>query len=619
MKTTAPLRSVRRSLYICRSCRHHLRDRNSALSNPVSQQRWITRVHVRRIQEAEEEWQAKAKDIEAGNMKSMMAVLEERGYVNQIVGSRDDLDKLMTYRRIGAYAGVDPTAPSLHVGHMVPFMALGWLYIHGYKANFLLGGFTASIGDPIGRLKGREAMSPSQRKANMAAMHIQLKRLGASMEKYAERKGYMREWSWRRSLENNVMWWSKVTAREFLSMLGRHIRIGPMLGRDTVKNRLEKGDGMSFAEFSYPLVQAWDWWHLFQAGCQVQIGGADQFGNILAGAEAVKQIAKDSHEYQVALRQTELLDAKRRINVSSDPMGFTVPLLTTSSGEKFGKSAGNAVWLDPEMTSVYDLYQFFLRSADADVEKYLKLLTFLPLPEIQQIMQEHQKDESKRIAQHKLASEFVELIHGRPAAQLAEEQHRKLHNKNMSISDLKASVAEAKATDVHPKTGLPMFAHPSLNKHAQPLHREDDSSTSIKLPRSLVFEKPMSRILWSAGLVTSRTEGQRLINAGGAYVGGGTDAKTEMGDNLTFTPVRTAEWKEVQKWILDDSLLILRSGKWRIKIVSIIPDEEYAALGLSCPGWEEHLRGKSDPGSSGTDTKTGASAGEVEWSPLGPS
>jgi tyrosyl-tRNA synthetase len=114
---------------------------------------------------------------------------------------------------------------------------------------------------------------------------------------------------------------------------------------------------MSFAEFSYPLVQAWDWWHLFQSGCQLQIGGADQFGNILAGAEAVKQIAKDSHEYQVAKRQTQMLEAKRKIDITSDPMGFTVPLLTTSSGEKFGKSAGNAVWLNPEMTSVYELYQ----------------------------------------------------------------------------------------------------------------------------------------------------------------------------------------------------------------------------------------------------------------------
>lgn len=114
---------------------------------------------------------------------------------------------------------------------------------------------------------------------------------------------------------------------------------------------------MSFAEFSYPLVQAWDWWHLFQTGCQLQIGGADQFGNILAGAEAVKQIAKDSHEYQVNNRNIEMLDEERGIKVISDPVGFTVPLLTTASGEKFGKSAGNAVWLNPDMTSTYDLYQ----------------------------------------------------------------------------------------------------------------------------------------------------------------------------------------------------------------------------------------------------------------------
>ena len=233
MKTTNPLQSVRRALYICQDCRRYLRERDTVSRALLEQKRWITRVHVRRIQEAEEEWAAKARDIEAGNMKSMMTILEERGFVNQIVGSRDDLDKLMTYRRIGAYAGIDPTAASLHVGHMVPFMALGWLYIHGYKANFVLGGFTASIGDPIGRTKGREAMTPAVRKLNMAAMHVQLKRLGASMEKYAERRGYMREWSWRRSLENNVTWWSKVTMRDFLAMLGRKVRIGPMLGRDT--------------------------------------------------------------------------------------------------------------------------------------------------------------------------------------------------------------------------------------------------------------------------------------------------------------------------------------------------------------------------------------------------
>jgi hypothetical protein len=114
---------------------------------------------------------------------------------------------------------------------------------------------------------------------------------------------------------------------------------------------------MSYAEFSYPLVQAWDWWHLFQKGVQIQVGGGDQFGNILAGAEAVKQLAKDSHEYQSALRQTTIIDKKYDIDVTSDPLGITVPLLTTASGEKFGKSAGNAVWLEPKMTPIFDLYQ----------------------------------------------------------------------------------------------------------------------------------------------------------------------------------------------------------------------------------------------------------------------
>ncbi len=130
--------------------------------------------------------------------------------------------------------------------------------------------------------------------------------------------------------------------------------------RCRVKTRLERGDGMSYAEFSYPLVQAWDWWHLFQKGVQIQVGGGDQFGNILAGAEAVKQLAKDSHEYQTALRQTTIIDKKYYIDVTSDPLGITVPLLTTASGEKFGKSAGNAVWLEPRMTPIFDLYQVSL-------------------------------------------------------------------------------------------------------------------------------------------------------------------------------------------------------------------------------------------------------------------
>jgi tyrosyl-tRNA synthetase len=293
-------------------------------------------------------------------------MLEERGFVNQIVGTRDQLKDLLDHRRSGIYAGIDPTAQSMHVGHMVPFMALSWMYVYGYPVYFLLGGATARIGDPEGRLQGRSEMSRMTFKANMTNMHMQLKRFGASMETYADRRGYKREWAWRRTLVNNVQWQEKTTMSSFLRMMGSGVRLGPMLGRDSVKNRQEKGDGMSFAEFTYPLMQAWDWWELFKNGVQIQIGGSDQFGNILQGIDAVKHVAAHDRPYRDRLEQEEKLRAAKGGRViTDDPMGWTVPLLTTASGEKFGKSAGNAIWLDKAMTSCFDLYQVSLQPVAA--------------------------------------------------------------------------------------------------------------------------------------------------------------------------------------------------------------------------------------------------------------
>lgn len=512
----------------------------------------------------------------------MLELLEERGYVNQIVGTREDLDTMLTEKRVGVYAGVDPTAPSLHIGHMVPFMALGWMYIHGYAATFLMGGFTAGIGDPIGRLTGREAQKSATKVANAAAMHQQLKKLGASMEKYAEARGYAREWAWRRSLTNNYAWWQKLPMNDFMKVLGVGTRIGPMLGRDTVKNRLESGEGMSFAEFTYPLCQAWDWWELYQKGTQIQIGGADQFGNILAGAEAVKYLMKSDPEY-VAEKERTSISKPSNLDL---PMGFTVPLLTTSSGEKFGKSAGNAIWLDPTMTPSFELYQFFLRSADNDVERYLKLFTFLRSSEIAEVMTEQRKDESKRVAQHKLASEFVELVHGKAAAQKAEQEHRQLFEKKLTLSDIQA---QAKPMIETTPDGRPIDINPLVNKHAKPLDVHSGGEVNMKLPKSLVIQQPLSRILWSAGLVASRSEGQRMINNKGVYVGGRAQKQgdTTMGDALTYVQVEDSKWSTVSKFVIDENLLILRTGKWRVKVVTIVPDEDYEAAGLSCPGWKE--------------------------------
>lgn len=320
--------------------------------------RWVTQNYIKRLANADDNWAQRAEQVCKGDRMSIIETLEQRGFVNQIIGTRPSLKKVLDHRRVGVYCGIDPTAPSMHVGHMVPFMALSWMYIHGYSVTFLLGGATARIGDPEGRLAAREGVSSAERKANMSLMHNQLKRFGASMERYAARRGYEREWAWRRSLRNNADWHTRLIWTDLLREMGQYLRIGPMLGRDSVKNRQEKGDGMSFAEFSYPLVQAWDWWVMFKTGTQIQIGGADQFGNILAGAEAVKQAAKHSSEWQSWLdKEYKSVQEQDRPELSEDPMGFTVPLLTTASGEKFGKSAGNAVWLDAGMTSVFELYQ----------------------------------------------------------------------------------------------------------------------------------------------------------------------------------------------------------------------------------------------------------------------
>ena len=519
----------------------------------------------------------------------MLSILEERGFLNQVVGERAMLEKALTAQRCGVYVGVDPTAPSLHVGHMVPFMALGWMYIHGYPSTFLLGGATARVGDPTDRMVARDTVHSSTRKMNTASMHIQLKKLGELMEKYADGRGYAREWAWRRALVNNGQWWDKLPMLDFMKVMGNGMRIGPLLGRDTVKNRMEKGAGMSFAEFTYPLMQAWDWWELYKKGCQVQIGGSDQFGNILAGAEAVKYMARtdptwlnEHHNPNPSYKSrlpTRTGTGSELQSVFDDPIGFTVPLLTTSAGEKFGKSAGNAIWLDKDMTSSFDLYQFFLRSADADIEKYLKLFTFLPMSEIKTILKQHDLDRGQRIAQHKLAKEFLEMTRGLTEANEAEKQHRRMFSRTLTVSDLRNESQERTPGETaHYGTSTSSESPTQINAANAP-------SVRIKLPRSLVCNQSIVKVMHSAGLVSSKSEGQRLAVSKGAHIGSKSSGG-EMGSSLTFQPITTWKPEDTEKFIIEGNLLILRVGKWRHKIIEIVSDEEYERLGLTCPGWK---------------------------------
>lgn len=251
--------------------------------------------------------------------------------------------------------------------------------------------------------------------------------------------------------------------------------------------------------------------------------------------------------------------------------------------------------------SITDLLEFFLRSADADVEKYLRLLTFLPIPEIQQVMKAHHQDQSKRIAQHTLAREFVELVHGQAEAEKAEQQHRDLFNKNLTISDIQQSVKPVSKQPATEGGEPPADLHPRLNKHAKPQDMHSSSSNQVTLPRSLVKNQPLSRILHSAGLVASRSEGQRLINAGGVYIGAQSDGKGEMSDSVSYIPAKEASAEFVAKYVIDDNLLILRTGKWKVRIVSIISDEEFKAEGLKAPGWDSESGHVIVPGAESQD------------------
>ncbi|CAG7928923.1 unnamed protein product [Penicillium olsonii] len=547
-------------------------------STCFQQQRWITQKYIQRMKDGEEEWAGFARQIKAGKRQNFAQHLEARGLIHDVVGERDLLHNVLTEKRAGIYVGIDPTAPSMHVGHMLPFMVLAWGYVWGLPVTFLLGGATSRVGDPSGRLKGRDAVHSSIRKANMASMHMQLKKLGTSIEQYGRRHGHERQPMWKRALTNNNTWWNSMPFLEVLRDLGAYMRLGPMLGRDTVKTRLE-GDGMSFAEFSYPLLQAWDWWTMFQKGTQIQVGGADQYGNILFGMEAVKSISRNTADEQVR----DPLESK-----IDHPIGFTTPLLTAPNGEKFGKSAGNAVWLDKDLTSTFELYQFFVRTPDDVVERYLKLFTFIPLPEIAKIMEEQNKDPSKRVAQHALASEFVELVHGKQEADAVALQHRQLFRPRGSTA----------APTPLPKTSTPPASHlrsitagfetpQSGNPYAPQTNFANMGDMKVTLPESLVFNQPFNKVLWSAGLVSSKSEGHRVIVNNGAKVGSRPGDSGPMTDQLSFTPIRIWGAEKTKEFVLNGNLLMLKMGKWKFKSVNIVSDEEFRSQGLTAPGWEE--------------------------------
>ncbi|KAH7319973.1 hypothetical protein B0I35DRAFT_224633 [Stachybotrys elegans] len=525
--------------------------RSTALSITSTQRRSISSSWIEKTRDGEQRWKERAQMIQDGKVPHVWDLLEERGYIKDIAGKPDSVKEIMRVKRIGAYVGVDPTADSLHVGHLLPMMPLFWLWFHGYPAATLIGGATARIGDPTGRLQTRDIMSNGEISKNITKLHHQLKGIWSNVEQLKRKYKYQEDWAAKHHLLNNSMWLQNLTMYDFIKRLGRHTRIGPMLSRDTVKRKMTEGDGMSMGEFLYPMFQGWDFWYLYnKMGIQMQIGGSDQYGNIVAGCEAVKTIRESE----------EAPHFKMDAGWQNEPIGFTVPLLTDSSGAKFGKSAGNAVWLDAFKTSAFDLYGYFMRRPDEDIERMLKLFTFMPMSEVKTLMEEHVKDPSKRAAQHRLAFEVVSLVHGSQRAVEEAQQHQFRFGGDLP------HVVKVPARE----TGI--------------ITPQNAPRSDIKLPRS-VMELSPAKLLLAAGIVESGSEGQRLVKAQGAYVAGAPgQMRGLVPGNLTWTPMKMWFPEETAKFLIDDTYLILRKGKHNVRIVELVSDEEWKESGQYYPG-----------------------------------
>ncbi|KAG6013719.1 hypothetical protein E4U54_006397 [Claviceps lovelessii] len=517
----------------------------------VRQNRGVSTSYLNKVAEGEKRWKQRAERIQNGEERHVWDVLDERGYIKDVAGTPGKVKEIMRIKRIGAYVGVDPTADSLHIGHLLPFMPLFWLWFHGYPAVTLLGGATGRIGDPTDRLQSRQRLSNSDISKNVTKIHFQLTKLWQNVVTLREKYGYDKDWAAKRHILNNNMWLQGLPLYDFTKRLANHTRIGPMLGRDTVKRRMTEGEGMSLGEFMYPLFQGWDFWHMYnKLGIQMQIGGSDQYGNIVAGIDALKVI-RESEEAPFARLPT---------GWQHEPIGFTVPLLLDSAGAKFGKSAGNAVWLDEFKTSAFDLYGYFMRRPDDEVEKLLKLFTFMPLAKIQEVMTKHQEDPSQRVAQHTLAFEVLSLVHGSQRALQEAQQHQFRFG-----GQLPHVIKEPEES-----TGI--------------ITANNAPRSDIQLPRSVMGLSP-AKLLFATGLASSSSEGQRLVTQQGAYVAAQPgQSRGLVPGNLAWTPMKMWYPEETAKFLIDEKLLILRKGKHNVRIVELVSDEEWTASGKIYPG-----------------------------------
>ncbi len=416
--------------------------------------------------------------------------LEWRGMVYEgTEGVRD----LLAREKVTCYIGFDPTAASLHVGSLLPLLALARMQRFGHSPIAIAGGGTGMVGDPSGKTQERQLMSLEQIEENLKGIRVQLERfLDFDAASNPAR------------IVNNADWLATLNLMEFLRDIGKHFTVNNMLAKESVRRRIESEDGISYTEFTYALLQAYDFLVMFDRHrCTLQLGGSDQWGNIVAGTDLIRKLR------------------------GGKAHGLVMPLVTTASGVKFGKTEAGAVWLDPQLTSDFRFYQFWLNTDDRDTVKYLKFFTFLERSQVSALAAELDAAPEKRAAQRELAREVTRLVRGDDAVARAERASAILFG---------GSLEEARADEV-----LEVFA--------------DVPSTEVDASR---FAEPgvgIAELIALSGLAASKGEAARAIKGGGIYL---NDARvTDERGRVTLGQA------------IDGRLFILRKGQRNRHVVRI--------------------------------------------------
>lgn len=372
--------------------------------------------------------------------------LEWRGAINQVT-DEEGLRKLTSEGKIALYCGTDPTGDSLHIGHLIPFMILKRFQLAGHHPVIIIGGGTGAIGDPSGRKSERQLQTMDQVHHNEEALTAQMKKLFGT-ENF--------------TIVNNYEWLSKISLLDFLRDYGKLFNINTMLNKEVVASRLDAG--ISFTEFTYQILQSVDFLHLYRHNnVQLQIGGSDQWGNITAGIDLIHKVeGPDTKVY-----------------------GLTIPLMLKADGTKFGKTAGGAIWLDPEKTSPYEFYQFWINQDDRDVIKYLKYFTFLSKEEIDDLAEKVEKEPWKREAQRRLAQEVTKFVHGQEAVEEAERISKALFSGDvagLSVAEIEQGFKNMPSVDVeNKKENIVLWLTDNGIESSRRQARQDVSSGAIRI------------------------------------------------------------------------------------------------------------------------------------------